>query len=97
MNEYRQVYSHRHQYTTGNAITLPVTLTSDRSLHVDLLGKLDTGSTFCIFERTYAQLLKLDLASGHSQRFATATGSFLGYGHEITLCGLRIRVGYDGL
>ena len=85
MSEYVQVYSYCHQYRSDNAITIPVTLTRDRSVNIDLLGKLDTGSTFCIFERAYAGLLGLDLESGDKQRFATATGAFLGYGHEVTL------------
>jgi len=76
VSEYVQVYSYCHQYRSDNAITIPVTLTRDRSVNIDLLGKLDTGSTFCIFERAYAGLLGLDLESGHRQRFATATGAF---------------------
>jgi hypothetical protein len=52
---------------------------------VDLLAKLDTGSTCCIFERSYSALLGLDLYSGISQRIRTATGAFQTFGHEVTL------------
>ncbi|MGI9167138.1 MAG: hypothetical protein ACR2G5_12275 [Pyrinomonadaceae bacterium] len=85
MNEDVQVYSCRHQYKSDTAITIPVTIASGRLASIDLLGKLDTGSTFCIVERAYARLLGLDLESGHRQRFETATGAFLAFGHEITL------------
>jgi hypothetical protein len=52
---------------------------------VDLLAKLDTGSTYCIFNRSYSTLLGLDLYSGISQRIRTATGVFQTYGHEVTV------------
>jgi predicted aspartyl protease len=58
---------------------------SDASRYVDLLAKLDTGSTYCIFNRSYATLLGLDLSSGISQRIRTATGDFQTYGHEVTV------------
>jgi hypothetical protein len=85
VSEYVQSYLYRHLYKSDNAITIPVTVTSGRSAGIDLLGKLDTGSTFCIFERAYAGLLGLEIENGHRQRFATATGAFFGYGHEVTL------------
>ncbi|MGO8815416.1 MAG: hypothetical protein ACLQVG_12245 [Terriglobia bacterium] len=53
--------------------------------HVDLLAKLDTGSTYCIFSRSYSALLGLDLYSGISQRMRTATGAFQTFGHEVTV------------
>lgn len=40
------------------------------STHVDLPAKLDTGSTFCIFARSYSDLLGLDLYAGPAQREA---------------------------
>jgi hypothetical protein len=55
------------------------------SQYVDLLAKLDTGSTYCIFNRSYSTLLGLDLYSGISQRIRTATGTFQTYGHEVTI------------
>ena len=64
---------------------LPVTLASDRGTHVDLLAKLDTGSTYCVFQRSYAALLELDLTSGEPLRIATATGTFRAYGHAVTI------------
>lgn len=85
MKEYQQLYSHRHTYGSEDAITIPLALSSSPTSYVDLVGKLDTGSTFCIFERAYADQLGLDLTSGLRQRIGTATGSFYVYGHTLTL------------
>ena len=56
-----------------------------------LTVKIDTGSSNCIFQRTHGEYLGLDIESGHPQRFGTATGSFLAYGHEVTLSVLGIE------
>ena len=85
MSEYQQTYSHRHHYTSADAITIPIVLSSAPTTYIDLVGKLDTGSTFCIFERAFADMLNLELMNGTRQRFATATGSFYAYGHMLTL------------
>jgi hypothetical protein len=74
-----------HSYSGQNAISIPLTLMSAPARYVDLLGKLDTGSTYCIFNRSYSTLLGLDLHSGISQRIRTATGAFQTYGHEVTV------------
>lgn len=78
-------YSHRHSYADQIAIALPIILISDYNTHVDLSAKLDTGSTYCIFESKYADWLGLNLASGVPTRMATATGYFYCYGHELTV------------
>lgn len=52
---------------------------------VDFTAKIDTGSSHCIFERKHGEELGLEIETGMPQRFGTATGGFLAYGHEITL------------
>lgn len=84
MSVYQQTYSHRHHYTSSDTIDIPVVLSSDLATYVDLVGKLDTGSTFCIFEPVFADVLGRELTSGLRQRIATATGSFYAYGHTLT-------------
>lgn len=84
-SRYRLDFSHRHLYTGKNAITIPVTLISDRAISTDLIAILDTGSTYCIFARAYADLLGLNLTSGAEEKIRTATGSFYCYGHEVTV------------
>lgn len=53
--------------------------------------KLDTSSTFCVLQRRYAELLDLDVESGTSKRIRTATGTFMAYGHEITMTVSRLE------
>ena len=52
---------------------------------VDLVAKLDTGASLCIFQRQYGELLGLRIETGRSQWVSTATGRFLTYGHPVTL------------
>lgn len=85
MTKYALDFSRRHSYASQLAITIPITLISGIDTQVDFSAKLDTGSTFCIFERKYADWLELDLTSGIEQSMSTATGSFYCYGHELTL------------
>ena len=78
-------FTHQHSYPSNKAITVPIVLTSDANRRISLTAGLDTGSTYCIFERRYADWLGLDLEAGIPERIATATGSFHCYGHEVAL------------
>ncbi len=82
---YKLPFTHLHLYDSGKpGITVPVFLRlSETSLRVET--KLDTGATHCIFQRIYGEDLGLDIESGAPKRFGTATGSFLAYGHGVTL------------
>jgi hypothetical protein len=88
VTEYRQVYTHRHSYDSSSAISVPIILSSDKKVHVDLLAKLDTGSSFCIFKKAYANLLGLDYTSGLTQRISTVTGAFEVIDHAVTMAAL---------
>jgi hypothetical protein len=73
------------EYDAGkDSITVPTTLRSGGN-YVRVESKLDTGSSHCIFERLQGELLGLDVESGFPEWIDTATGSFLTYGHEVTL------------
>jgi hypothetical protein len=85
LNLYSLTFSFLHSYAGQGALSIPLTLTSAHSTCVDLLAKLDTGSTYCIFSRSYSALPGLDLYSGIAQRMRTATGAFQTYGHEVTV------------
>lgn len=50
-----------------------------------LLAKLDTGASFCIFERVYGEELGLNIEGGEEIRISTATEPFRAYGHEVTI------------
>lgn len=75
--------------TLKDGITVIVLLSHGGEI-VEVRAKIDTGASFCVFRREHGVNLGLDIESGHPQRFGTATGSFLAYGHEITLSVLGI-------
>jgi len=52
---------------------------------LDLKVKVDTGASCCLFERRVGEALGFDIETGMRQLFGTATGTFVGYGHEVTL------------
>lgn len=74
-----------HDYGTDKAsIEVPVTLRFGERT-VSFTAQLDTGATFCVFERGYAETLGLSVESGVPLRFSTAMGDFDAYGHTLTL------------
>jgi len=52
---------------------------------VSLNAKVDTGATYCIFERKVGLSLGLNIEDGLEQPISTATGRLMTYGHEVTL------------
>lgn len=48
-------------------------------------AKVDTGSEFCLFARTFADALDIDLESGYRENFSTLGGGIIGYAHQIEL------------
>ena len=74
-----------HNYDAGKSgITVPVTLRAGGA-SVALNAKIDTGATYCIFQRLYGEHLGLDIKRGHDQLVSTPTGSFAAYGHAAGL------------
>jgi hypothetical protein len=73
------------QYDAGQpGITLPVELRlGEDSVFFD--AKLDTGSSFCVFERKHGEKLGLKIETGLRNTIGTATGSFSVFGHDVTL------------
>ena len=51
----------------------------------EFVAKIDTGSTFCVFERQHGEAIGLDIESGLLRRIATAAGSFSAHAHSVTL------------
>ncbi len=80
--------------TSKEGVTVGVRLTlNGQSVVCD--AKIDTGASSCIFERTLGENLGINIEGGLQQRFGTVTGSFLTYGHEVTLSVLDIE--FDAL
>lgn len=85
--EFSEVY---HYDTRLAGITVPVAL-FDGEKNSAFKAKIDTGSSFCIFERKNGERLGLDIESGEEIRISTATDSFTAYGHELTMFVLGIE------
>ncbi len=71
-------------------ITVPVFL-FDGQKTVEFKAKIDTGSSFCIFERKNGERLGIEIENGDEIRISTATSPFTAYGHELTLSVLGIE------
>ena len=85
MNRYPVAYSHLLRYDAGKpGITVSVVLQLNH-VSVNAETKLDTGSSLCIFERFLGERLGLEVEQGYPQWVATVMGSFLVYGHDVTL------------
>jgi len=75
----------RWDYGRGPShIEIPVSLRA-RANTVDLLAKIDTGSTYCVFQREYGEQLGLTIEGGHRTSIVTAKGSFDAYGHWVAI------------
>ncbi|MSV36412.1 MAG: hypothetical protein EXQ47_12580 [Bryobacterales bacterium] len=76
----------KHSYGQSKAgIEIPIGLRLGTDRGVRLLAKVDTGATFCIFQRDYAEQLAIPVESGTQAVVTTATGPFEVYGHNLTL------------
>ncbi len=79
-------FQSKHPYSdTVAGIEVPISLSTENGRAVRLLAKIDTGPSFCIFQRDYAEQLGIDVESGTYVRVATASGSFDAYGHRLML------------
>ncbi len=65
-------------------VTVPVRLRTWAEA-IDLHAKIDTGASLCIFARKHAEQLGLVVESGVMKSFSTVTGTFVAYGHEVTI------------
>ncbi|MFN7928567.1 MAG: hypothetical protein U0Y68_11575 [Blastocatellia bacterium] len=74
-----------HPYDAGKpGIDLAVVLRANQR-RTGFIAKLDTGASHCIFERSYGEDLLLDVEAGYELKISTATGTFIVYGHDVTL------------
>ena len=81
----------KHSYdTTKTGITVPIELSNGTEV-VQINPKLDTGASFCIFERAYAEMLGVSVEGGTPTLVSTANGSFQTFGHRLTMTALGLR------
>jgi polyphosphate kinase len=68
-----------------------------------LFAKVDTGAEHSLFDRGFAEALRIDVERGMPRQFSTVTGEFRAYGHEVSVVSgwlNRVRlaqVDYDSL
>src|ERR1035437_2675285 len=78
-------FATRYTYASSDrGIEVPIELRY-RNDSVRLRAKIDTGAAACLFQRAYAEELGIEVEAGHSETFATATGSFVAYGHMVEI------------
>lgn len=80
-----------HNYSPFEVGITVKTILAKGDLSVDVESKIDTGSTYCIFERHHGEGLNLDIENGMLIQIGTPTGSFRAFGHELTLSVLGIE------
>ena len=86
MSKWTLAFAERLKYPDNQqGINLDVVLSLGATLPLAVSVKLDTGSTLCVFQRRYAEMLGLDVETGDLEVIRTATGKFIAYGHEVTL------------
>ena len=67
-----------------DGITLNVELRLSNASTV-FKAKIDTGSSFCVFQREHGEALGLDIEEGFSRRILTVSGSFTAHAHWVTI------------
>ena len=84
-------FAESYQYDTRLVgITVPAFLNYGGKI-VEIKTKIDTGSSYCIFQRKHAENLGIDVESGEYARISTATNGFDAYGFELSLSVLDIE------
>jgi len=69
---------------TGGDISIPIQLKVGERV-VRIHAKVDTGATFCIFQREHGEELGIDIEGGERKWISTAAGGFTAFGHEVIL------------
>ena len=87
---YELRFQHQYLYSLNQfGVSLPVYVRSG-SLKTHVMAKLDMGADVCLFERRVAIMLDIEVEKGDPRWLETLTGSFLAYGHEVTLTVLEM-------
>ena len=71
-------------------ITVPVEI-KFAELVANFEAKVDTGASYCVFERIIGEKIGIDVESGSPLKISTAIGSFLAYGHYTEISVLNIK------
>ncbi len=78
-------FSHLVEYDAGlTGISLAIKI-GGVSGSTELIAKVDTGATDCIFARQFGEQIGLDIEAGKPVEFSTAIGAFKTFQHWVTL------------
>lgn len=90
---YTLTFTALHQYNASKSgITIPIELSAGGQI-VKLEAKLDTGASYCTFQRKYGEMLGLDIESGLLKSMSFADGrSFDTFGHEVSLSAIGFQL-----
>lgn len=69
----------------ARGIFLPVVLTTGAASTRIIEARVDSGSSFCVFGRQWADVLGLDWEAGERLMISTAAGTFVAHLHEISI------------
>ena len=84
-------FSLAHNYDTSlRGIQVPVVIRAGAEA-AEFYAAVDTGASFCVFERQQGEKIHLNVEQGTPLEIATVAGSFLTYAHEVTLIVLGIE------
>jgi hypothetical protein len=73
-------FSVTHKYDSAKGgIVIPVSLILAEKV-IECQARVDTGAEYCLFARSYADQLGLDVESGHEMEMGTLTTSFPAFG-----------------
>lgn len=73
-------YRIEYQYNDERGILPPVALRYS-GRETDFFARVDTGASFCIFQRLHAETVGIAVESGSPTRVSTVTGTFVAYAH----------------
>src|SRR5258706_1663560 len=78
-------HSYGHLTRSARAVIIPVTLRANDTETISIQTRVDSGSSFCVFGRQWADLLGLDWEAGEPLKISTAAGAFYAHLHEVTI------------
>jgi hypothetical protein len=83
---YQLGFDHRHDYERDShkGISVPLIMSAN-GVGIMLTAKLDTGADYCLFDRKWADLLRIDVESGRRRTFSGLGGRFDAFEHEVLI------------
>lgn len=78
-------HSYGHLARSARAVIVQITLRANDTETISLQTRVDSGSSFCVFGRQWADLLGLDWEAGEPLKISTAAGTFYAHLHEVTI------------